>query len=127
MRKVCKKCGVEKDESEFYSFYKRSKEDKSKKWKYLDSLCKKCRTEYSDERRRSIKIKAIEYLGGKCVDCGIVDDPCIYDFHHVDPTIKEIAFGTRGGKSFESLKSELDKCVLLCANCHRKRHNKMTN
>jgi hypothetical protein len=73
---------------------------------------------------KEIKEKAIEYLGGKCTDCGLVDEPCVYDFHHLDPTQKEIAFGSRGGKSFESLKPELDKCVLLCANCHRKRHYK---
>lgn len=125
MIKKCKKCGLEKDESEFYFSYQKSKIDSSKKWKYFDSICKKCRAEYSDERRRSIKIKAIEYLGGKCANCGIEDDPCIYDFHHIDPTAKEIAFGARGGKSFESLKCELDKCVLLCSNCHRKRHFKL--
>lgn len=125
MTKKCKKCGIEKDESEFYHFYQKSKKDKSKKWEYLDSICKKCRAKYSDERRRNVKIKAIEYLGGKCADCGVEDDPCIYDFHHLDPNEKEISFGSKRSRSFESIKSELDKCVLLCANCHRKRHLKL--
>lgn len=125
MEKKCKRCGETKDVSEFYSFYKKSKADKNKKWKYYDSICKKCKGLYTAERSKEIKQKAIEYLGGKCADCGIVDDPCIYDFHHVDPSKKELAFGTRGGKTFEKLKKELDKCVLLCANCHRKRHSKL--
>ena len=65
-------------------------------------------------------------MGGKCADCGLKDDPSVFDFHHLDPSKKEIAFGSRGGKSFDTLKPELDKCILLCANCHRKRHIKKT-
>ena len=42
-------------------------------------------------------------------------------FHHLDPTQKD--FGISGTtKSFEKLKPELDKCVLLCANCHGEVH-----
>ena len=125
MVKKCKKCGIEKDEKEFYSFYQHSKVDKTKKWKYFDSLCKQCRIEYSFERRKETKLKAIEYLGGKCADCGIIDDPCVYDFHHINPSSKEISFGSKRSLSFESIKDELDKCVLLCSNCHRKRHSKL--
>lgn len=118
--KVCKKCGEEKEISEFYSQIQRGKE--GQEYRYYDSYCKKCRLQYSADRSRNIKMQAIEYLGGKCQDCGVVDDPCIYDFHHLDPSKKDLAFGQRGGSSFVKLKPELDKCVLLCANCHRKRH-----
>ena len=120
--KVCKKCKAEKENDEFYSQIQRG--TNGQVWSYLDCYCKVCRLDYASERFKNIKIQAIEYLGGKCVDCGLVDMPCVYDFHHLDPTKKEIAFGSRGGKSFKTIKEELDKCVLLCANCHRKRHSK---
>lgn len=121
--KNCKKCKEDKHENEYYSQIQRGKN--GQEWPYLDPYCKKCRIEYSTNRSLEIKIEAINYLGGSCQDCGLIDKPCVYDFHHLDPSKKEIAFGSRGGKSFESLKPELDKCVLLCANCHRKRHSKM--
>ena len=118
--KKCNKCNVEKELIQFYTQQQKGKENQI--WIYYDSYCKSCRIQYSKDRSKEIKEKAIEYLGGKCIDCGLIDESCVYDFHHLDPSKKEISFGSRGGKSFESLKEELDKCVLLCANCHRKRH-----
>jgi len=44
----------------------------------------------------------------------------IYDFHHSDPNKKETTIGS--SRAFESMKKELDKCALICANCHRKLH-----
>ena len=43
------------------------------------------------------------------------------DFHHLDPSIKEFNL-TRNSIGWEKLKPELDKCVLLCSNCHRMIH-----
>jgi len=76
------------------------------------------------EKGRENKRKAIDYLGGKCADCEVVYPPYVYDFHHLDMTEKEynpsaLLSGTR---NFEKAKPELDKCVLLCSNCHRIRH-----
>jgi hypothetical protein len=119
--KICKKCLKNKEKSEFYSQVQKGINGQS--WPYLDCYCKECRISYAKNRSINIKLKAIEYLGGSCKDCGLIDIPSVYDFHHIDPTKKELAFGTRGGRSFETLKSELDKCELLCANCHRKRHS----
>lgn len=66
---------------------------------------------------RKTKLKAIEYKGGKCIVCGYNKSIRALQFHHLDPTQKD--FGISGTtKSFEKLKPELDKCVLLCANCH---------
>lgn len=70
---------------------------------------------------RKAKLKAIEYKGGKCCICGY--DKCARSltFHHLDPTKKD--FGISGStKSFEKLKPELDKCILVCANCHGEIH-----
>jgi hypothetical protein len=72
------------------------------------------------------KIKMIEYLGGKCMVCGYNKCVAALDFHHKDPKTK--LFSLSGNSySFEKCKSELDKCWLLCANCHRELHWKESN
>lgn len=71
--------------------------------------------------RKRTKIKLIEYKGGKCECCGY--SKCIeaLEFHHLDPSKKDFQIsGT--SKSFETLKNEADKCILVCANCHREIH-----
>lgn len=82
-------------------------------------------TEYCKKLRKETKIKAVEYLGGKCQICGY--DKCIeaLEFHHKDPSIKEFTIGKFRIKKWERIKKELDKCILLCANCHRELHNKI--
>lgn len=49
----------------------------------------KCQTDSTQKRRNNLKIKAIEYKGGKCEICGY--DKCVdaLDFHHLDPSEKE--------------------------------------
>ena len=73
---------------------------------------------------RQNKLRAIEYLGGHCTDCGNKFPPYVYDFHHLDPTIKEYSVTRLMGRKWEGIVPELDKCILLCANCHRIRENK---
>lgn len=70
-------------------------------------------------------MKMVEYKGGKCEICGY--NKCIeaLEFHHINP--KEKDFSISGGtKSFNTLKPELDKCILVCANCHREIHSGIT-
>ena len=79
----------------------------------------------TQERRVKHKLKAIEYLGGKCAHCGIVSEHRgIYDFHHTDSGEKEADPGSLMHYSWERIQQELDKCILLCANCHRIEHGK---
>lgn len=66
------------------------------------------------------KLQAIDYLGGKCHDCENTFQPCVYDFHHLDPSKKDV--NPSKALTRKNWKSELDKCILLCANCHRIRH-----
>jgi hypothetical protein len=69
------------------------------------------------------KLRAINHMGGKCYDCGGIFPSQVYDFHHLDPSVKEHNIGDIvRRKSFETIEKELTKCVLLCANCHRIRH-----
>jgi hypothetical protein len=66
----------------------------------------------------------VAYLGGKCVKCGY--DKCVaaMEFHHRDPSMKDFAISGGGvTRSFEAIKVELDKCDLVCANCHREIHD----
>ncbi len=71
-------------------------------------------------RRRRIKEKAILYLGGKCQLCGYNKYQGALDFHHLDPLTKNFGIGGQGhSRSWERVKEELDKCILVCANCHR--------
>jgi predicted HNH restriction endonuclease len=71
------------------------------------------------EYRRNNKKLAIEYLGGKCMKCNGVFHPDVYDFHHKDSSEKDVCVGRLLSRKFERVTNELDKCILLCANCHR--------
>ena len=91
--------------------------------RYGDRLrCRKCETQRTREYRQARKRHAIEYLGGKCQLCGY--DKCIgaLEFHHKDPTQKEFQLSKYLKNRNEVLHKELDKCMLLCANCHREIH-----
>lgn len=79
--------------------------------------CGACNTKI---RRLRFKLAAIEYLGGKCQNCGYAD-PRALEFHHLRD--KKFSIGMVANKSFLSLKEELDKCQLLCSNCHRIKHS----
>ena len=88
------------------------------KWK-----CKKCRTEAVQRRRDKIKELAVQYKGGKCCICGYNKYVGALEFHHLDPNQKDFNIGAKGyTRSFNKVKEELDKCMCVCANCHREIH-----
>ena len=73
----------------------------------------------SAERRGSLWDYKAEH---PCERCGEADPSCL-DFHHRDPGAKEFSLGAEGkNKSFKRLLVEIEKCAVLCANCHRKLH-----
>jgi hypothetical protein len=80
---------------------------------------------YFINRRNEIKSKAVEYKGGKCSICKYNKCLAALEFHHLNPYDKDEDLGslTKQGKSFENLIEELDKCILVCANCHREIHS----
>lgn len=84
--------------------------------------CNKCLSEAVQKRRDILKMRAVEYKGGKCEKCGY--DKCIsaLEFHHLDPSEKEFTITQGYIKSWEKTKIELDKCILVCSNCHREIH-----
>ena len=76
-------------------------------------------------KRRAIKKMLIEYKGGKCQRCGY--DKCMraLEFHHLNPEEKDFHLSKNLSKSIASLKSEADKCILLCSNCHAEEHQRL--
>jgi len=115
--KVCNKCDEKKELSEFYT------RGKSKK---PQSMCKNCFNLYCVHRWKQRKIDAIIYKGSECVDCRIKypEEPyVVFDFHHLNPEIKDVDWTKLRLMSKDKIKQELDKCDLLCSNCHRKRHH----
>ena len=72
--------------------------------------------------RTRLKERAVYVMGGKCQCCGY--DKCIQalEFHHINPNEKEFSFGDNTNRSWKDTREELQKCILLCANCHREAH-----
>ncbi len=68
------------------------------------------------------KERAVEYMGGKCLNCGYKRCLRALSFHHLDPQKKDFRISARCA-SWESIVHELKKCVLLCSNCHMEVHD----
>lgn len=71
------------------------------------------------------KLQLIELKGGKCENCGYDKNIAALEFHHIDSSQKEFSLDSRklSNSKWESLVKEVNKCKLLCANCHREIHN----
>jgi len=81
--------------------------------------CKRCRMERVAEWRRRAKRRLVAEAGGRCQLCGYGRCMAALEFHHLDPTEKSFGLSMKGvARSFEELRREAAKCVLLCANCH---------
>jgi hypothetical protein len=90
-----------------------------------DSVRKRRRVDswvrYLRKRRRTQKERLVALRGGKCEDCGYAASIAALEFHHRDAETKDFGIGNMNG-SLARLIAEADKCDLLCANCHRRRH-----
>jgi predicted HNH restriction endonuclease len=78
------------------------------------------------KRRDLIKLACIQYLGGVCMKCHHRQHPSTFDFHHRNPNNKVFSISAaiyKDDLTFEQIKDELDKCDLLCSNCHRLLHS----
>lgn len=122
-KKVCSICLIEKD---IISFNKgKNKVDGLEYW------CKECRSNHHKkylprmmEMRKEIKKKCVLYKGNICARCNTKNLPiCCYSFHHTNPEEKSFEIGDGNIlKDWERLKIELDKCIMLCFNCHQITH-----
>ena len=90
------------------------------------TYCKPCTSDQTLERMRSLKSQMIEYKGGCCVRCGYDKYQGALEFHHIDPKMKDFTPSHLRKYSFDDrVKKELDKCILVCSNCHREIHHEM--
>ena len=115
--KVCTKCGMEKPITEFHW------RDKAKGIKR--SECKECHTNYM----KSVYHQKREAVGEikqnfACAKCGYNEYPTALDFHHIDPSQKDttVARMLSNNYTLDKTLKEIEKCVCLCANCHRVFH-----
>jgi len=90
--------------------------------------CRKCQSAAKKKKRANNKANAVEYLGGKCKRCRI-ESKCldIYDFHHRNPEEKEFSLNYLVNTDWNKIVTELDKCDLLCSNCHKITHWELRN
>jgi hypothetical protein len=85
----------------------------------------KLRNKRNAERRTRLKQEIVNRFGGKCARCGYHEFVAGLDFHHVDGTKKEHNIAkllTLSLTNIDKLLIEIDKCVLLCRNCHASLH-----
>ena len=74
-------------------------------------------------KRRLVKEKAVRVKGNKCEICGETYPPGVYDFHHLDPAQKDFNIWNKHATvKWDIVEKEIEKCALLCANCHRLVH-----
>lgn len=112
--KRCSKCGEELPLTEFYS----------KGNGKLRAECKKCHNDYVKNKYKQRKSQIDEIKTQyRCQKCG-EDRSYVLDFHHVGPIQKEktVARMISNNRPMEKIEEEINKCIVLCANCHRAFH-----
>lgn len=81
--------------------------------------------EYQKGRMRNRKQDLVDLKGGSCEICGYNKNLAVLSFHHKDPSEKSFPLSGRylSGGRWENLVKEVEKCDLLCANCHLEIHH----
>ena len=128
--KKCTTCLIEKTETEFnmknsltgllQQSCKLCTREQSKRYYRKNVLAHVNRASKSRINRTNKFKKFKEHL--QCTNCNENDSSCL-DFHHTDPTQKEFSISKMVGKTGTfKLITELEKCIILCSNCHKKFH-----
>lgn len=112
-----KKCSNCKKVKNICEFYFKQTENRRHSW------CKECLYEKQKLRWIDRKKKVVLLFGGKCSRCGYNKNYAALDFHHTDPCEKEFDWKRLRLRSWSSVIKELQKCHLLCKNCHAEVHN----
>jgi hypothetical protein len=84
-----------------------------------------CNSCAANKKRRDIKLRCVAYKGGRCERCDYCRCARALGFHHLDRTQKEFSICRNMSLSWARIKSELDKCQLLCANCHMEQEDQI--
>jgi predicted transcriptional regulator len=115
--KTCPKCKIKMELNKENFYFK-----KNGSFHYW---CKKCNDIESLKKQRQMKINSVNYKGGKCCICGYNKYVGSMDFHHIDPSKKDFSISQLRTYSWEKIKLELDKCMLVCKNCHGEIHSRV--
>jgi hypothetical protein len=108
----CAGCSQQKEPSDFY--YQKN---------VRHTYCKDCHNTRTVTRQRDFKAACLDYKGGSCEACGYDTCAAALEFHHRDPKEKDFDLSRRKLKRFDdTVRAELDKCLLLCCRCHREAH-----
>lgn len=83
---------------------------------------RKRRQDKANNVNRSRKRMIVDHFGDKCHDCGNTYHQCVYEFHHLDPTQKDVNPSRALSWKEEKMWTEINKCIMLCSNCHKIRH-----
>lgn len=115
--RCCPRCNETKPITEYYK--RRGKEGAS-------VYCKKCTNNQTTERSQVFKKLIVQYKGGCCERCGYDKSISALEFHHTNPEKKDFILGGLKNKVItDKIKEELDKCIMVCANCHREIHDEL--
>lgn len=134
--KQCRNCGETKSLDDFHKDGKKSSKDGR------HSYCKTCSIEkakaayrrQTPERKAELKQQALEKKRAMYEICNTIKDkhgcqkcpekdPCCLDFHHLDPSDKDKEVSWLAAhKNYQRMIDEINKCVVVCTNCHRKIH-----
>lgn len=110
----------------------------------FDSECKNCNRKYiydrskghrkficnschAANRRKKREERIYQYKGESCIVCGYNKTRRALQLHHSDPAKKDFKISGNWGLSWEKIKKELDKCFMVCANCHAELHDGLRN
>ena len=83
---------------------------------------RRCNSCCANVRKEKVKDLALTYLGRECNRCGYKQCAQALHFHHLDPSAKDFTISGSHTRKWEVIQRELDKCILLCANCHAEAH-----
>lgn len=98
----------------------------SRKYKYnrkqghTKTRCNSCLV---NDRRFKVKKQCVEYKGGACQECGYNKCSRALVFHHLNESEKCFEISGSHSRSWEIIQQELDKCIMICANCHAELHD----
>lgn len=129
---ICNSCGKEKDEEEFNWRYKSlgirhptcRECQKAFRKNWYEGDAHERHLENVQARKKVVREQAREYVyqylcTHACTSCG-ESDPRVLEFHHRSGKDKAVSELVAGGYSIETIQAEINKCDVLCANCHRK-------
>ena len=110
--KQCPKCG---DIKTLDNFDKRPNGN-------IQSYCRKCLNDNRYSLLKKHKQTLVKEFGGCCSKCGYNKNYSALEFHHLESKEKDFHLGSAKTTNIDKLRKEVEKCILVCSNCHKEIH-----